>query len=193
MKFWLPGLTLALFAHASYGYTITMVPLQSTDVTVGQTFSMDVFFDFTDDPDLLIYGGAFDINFEFDALEFIGVDLDYVPDPMFSRPPDYREGQPGFSSQLEGWSIGAFDGIDHAGRFGTVHFRVRETIGATSIISANDSDGIAPPWACFSDTGACFIGPEYNQVELTRVPIPAAAVLLASALLSVGFLRSATK
>ena len=172
---------LLLVSRGAVALNITMIPLQSTSVVPGQSFSFDIVWDWSSDPDLLVYGGGFDIFFETAALEFVGVSVDYVGDPQFHREPELVN-TGGTYWLLDTWAVGDFAGMPVSGRFGTVHFVVRDTMPSTSIIWAQDVPTTGPPWVCAGDP-LCFILPEYNQLVLTRVPAPPALALFASALL----------
>ena len=162
--------------------SISLIPLQSTDVAVGQAVSFDVVFDFTDVLWMGVIGGGFDIRFDPEALALEEIEFDYIADPMFFSPPTITAGL------IESWGLGDFAGLPATGRFGTVTFVVLASMGPSTAVMGQPTSGNAGPWVCSIDF-ACFIDVTYNEVALTRVPVPPALILFVGALTGLASLR----
>ena len=175
-------LCILLSAPCVSAANISLIPLQSTEVTVGQTVSFDVVFDFTDVLWMGVIGGGFDISFDPVALALEEIEFDFIADPMFFSSPTINDGL------IESWGLGDFAGLPATGRFGTVTFVVLESMGPTTTLMGQPTTGNAGPWVCAIDF-ACFVDVTYNEVALTRVPIPTTLLLFFCALNGLASLR----
>ena len=85
-------LTVLTFTTTASASTISLVPRDGTEVATGDTITLDVSYDFTDNN--LFFGGAFDIVFDSSALSFAGIDTVLAGDPSFYDGPDVQDGLP---------------------------------------------------------------------------------------------------
>ncbi len=175
MRRHLAVLIVLLTAPCVSAASISLFPLQSTEVVTGQAVSFDVVFDFTDVLSAGVIGGGFDISYDPTALAFDGVEFDYIGDPVFFGPPTVTDGL------LESWGVGEFAGLPASGRFGTVTFVVLASMGPSTVLFGQTTSGLAGPWVCSIDF-YCVIDVTYDEVVLTKVPIPTAMVLFVCAL-----------
>jgi hypothetical protein len=167
-----------LCAGSANAASILLMPTTSiTDVNDGDLLSFDVVMDFTGDPAL---GGGFDIVFDSSALSFVSLTDFGVGDPSFSREPDV------FDGLLESWAIAAFSGLPEIATIGNVMFEVLSTMGASTMLGTQATDGIGGPWVSAIDF-ISLIDVEYGALTVSRaddpVPVPEPGML---ALFSLG-------
>lgn len=141
-------------------------------VQSGDALLFDVIIDFTDEPTI---GGGFDIVWDPTALSFEQLHYNLVGDPSFGRPPDF------FNNTLNSWGFGAFEGISGVHIMGTLEFSVLPTMGLTTELDFGCS-GLQSCFFISSEDFVTIIPTELRPIEISRVPIPASGLLLASAL-----------
>ncbi len=174
-------LMLFVAGAAANAATVSLSPTTLVNpVNPGDTVSFEINIDFSAEGGTL--GGGFDLLFDESQLGLLSfTDTVILGDPAFGRPPDYIPG----SGLLESWGVGDFNGID-TGLVGEVSFEV--LAGATSsFVTLGPTAGIAGSWVSAVDS-VTIIDPVYNSVEVSAVPLPAAAWLFASALGVFGYL-----
>lgn len=173
----LRSLGVAIFlglASLANAVSVNLIPTTNvTAVRPGDTVAFDIILDFTDETTL---GGGFDLNFDESQLQLLGfTETVILGDPNFGRPPDYVPG----SGLLESWSVGDFNGIVF-GLAGSVQFQVRP--GATeSVVALGPTSGIGGPFVSAVNF-ICCMNPDFGEVTVSAVPVPAAVWLLVSAL-----------
>ena len=160
---------------------INLVPTTPvSDVNDGDLLSFDVVMDFSDLPNGGTIGGGFDIFFDSGALQFVSLVNNMIGDPGFGRDPDILDGL------LESWAIAAFNGITGVNVLGSVVFEVLNTMGDSTILGTQATEGIGGAWVDGTDF-VSLIDVEYGAVEVTRaddvVPVPEPGIL---ALLGLG-------
>ncbi len=175
-----------MLAAGAQAASISVEP-DSTTVVVGNTVSLSIVADFTDEPTI---GGGFDVFFDSAALAFVSFEfLDAAvvgDDPDFRREPDQLDGE------LNGIGFGDFDGWSGPATVAVIVFQALE-VGPTSIsLGINEGGPPDQPGPFYPAAGG--IDPQavsFNgaQIDVAAVPIPAGFVLLGSALLAVGGLR----
>lgn len=142
------------------------------------TFSVDLRIDFTGDATL---GGGIDIFFDSTAISFSAFDFGsttLVLDPFLSRSPDPLPGK------LEGLAFGDFGGNEGPGVIGTLTFQAI-SLGSSALtmaVTTNpkiNGDFIA---ANGIDLQVVYFGSA--SVEVSAVPVPAAAWLFGSGLIA---------
>ncbi len=152
---------------------ISLSPL-SQNITVGEQISLDVFYD-TEGEETV--GGAFSINFNNDAFNFVSVTFDSTlpDDPFFRASPDQ------VNSNTFNLGFGNFNYINGAGRAATLLFQsVQE--GSFAFTPEAPLPGSDP------FQGVTNIRYDGAQVNVTPapVPLPATAWLLMSGISGLG-------
>ena len=165
---------LLLCAGSANAAFINLVPpTPVSDVNTGDLLSFDVVMDFSDYPNGTL-GGGFDIFFDSLALQFVSLVNNMVGDPGFGRDPDILDGL------LESWGVGDFNGIFGINVLGSVVFEVLPTMGASTFLGTQATNGVAGPWVDGADF-ISLIDVEYGEVEVTRedvvVPVPEPRIL----------------
>lgn len=105
----------------------------AVEVDVGDTISLDLIADFSDDPTI---GGGVDIKFDSTSLQFESWVAAGLGIPDFVREPDLSDGH------LSGIAFGDFGGVS-GGLIGTVTFSV---VGGSSSITVGDTQSLAGPF-----------------------------------------------
>lgn len=168
---------LLLTATASHAATVSF---SDTTASVGlnETFKVDLMMDFTGEATV---GGGMDIFFDPTALSFSTFafgSTTLVLDPGLSRSPDLLPGK------LEGLGFGNFGGIEGPGVIGTLTFQAI-AVGSSSLTLASDQlivgDFISR--STFASQVVDFGSANVN-VQLSAVPVPAAAWLFGSGLIA---------
>ncbi len=172
--FWTVLLLVA--STASNASTVSLVPTSPTQGLAGDSVSFEIVLDFSDVVNGTI-GGGFDIAFDSSSLNFVSA-IDYVC-ISFSCGPDELDGL------LLSWAVGDFDGIAATGPvvIGAVEFEILSSLplGSGTLVTISGTEGLAGPWISGEDF-TTILDPTYNQIEVTRVPLPAAVWLLLSGL-----------
>ncbi len=183
---------LLLCAGSANAAFINLVPTTPvTDVNTGDLVSFDVVMDFTDYTNGTL-GGGFDIFFDSLSLQFVSLVNNMVGDPGFGRDPDILDGL------LESWGVGDFNGIFGFNVLGSVVFQVLDTMGASTVLGTQATNGIAGPWVD-GTTFVDLIPVDYGVVEVTRadevvpVPEPGVLALLCLGLAGIAIFRRRTK
>ncbi|MFK7888142.1 MAG: hypothetical protein AB8G16_14880 [Gammaproteobacteria bacterium] len=159
-----------LSAHAA---SISLVPTSATTaLSAGDIVDFDVVMDFsTNDSGLgsdITLGGGFDLLWDPAAMTFHGLTLSGIDEN------DFAPGDPDiFPGLAFNWSFGVFGGISGPALVGTISFEVLAGAPATSMISGRGTDGIGGPFVSALDF-VTLLDVNYNAVEITTVPVPAA-------------------
>lgn len=150
-------------------------------VQTGDTLFFDVVIDFTDEPTL---GGSFDIAWDPAALSLEQLLYNPVGEPNLSTPPSVLDGR------LQRWSFASasIDGISGVHVLGTLEFLVLPTMGSTTTIDFSCS-GFQQCTFVSADDFVTTVPVDYQSAEISRVPVPAAGLLLASALVMLRAVR----
>ncbi|MFK5950981.1 MAG: VPLPA-CTERM sorting domain-containing protein [Methylococcales bacterium] len=185
-----PALLIPLFVVASLGLssafasTISLLP-DSTNATYppSSTVILDLQMDFSDDPTL---GGGVDIFYNGSLLNFVSFEINPAlgSDPSFTRAPD------DLGNVLEGLVFGNFNGLSGPESVGTLTFTTLGT-GIADFTIAETTDPLKGGGFFSAVTltaqNPTFIG---TSVNISAIPLPAAAWLFASGLLGLaGFSR----
>jgi hypothetical protein len=142
---------------------------------VGDTISLNILMDFTDDATL---GGGTDIFYDASVLSFQSFDFSTTTlalDPTFSRVPDV------LTNELEGMAFGSFAGLTGPGIVGTLTFQAIATGDITLSMAETDN-----PLGGGSFTSATTFLPQvvsFGTADVAVVPVPAAVWLFGSGLL----------
>ncbi len=169
----LGALVLMSLVAGANAASISLMPTSNTmNLSAGDVVTFDIVMDFSGEPTI---GGSFDVAFDSSALRFdsffrepsIGI-------PEFSRDPDILDGL------LENWMVGSFNGLLPVATLGNVAFSVLPTMGTMTNIALQDTNSATGfPWQDGFDT---VYAVNYNSVELSRIPVPAAVWFMLSAL-----------
>lgn len=163
-------LTGSLTAHA---VSVSLDPADSS-VTVNDTFTLNVLFD-TEGTNTV--GGAFAVNYDKSAFSFVSATYDVTldGDPTFADDPLFRVPVEEPESGAFNLGFGTFSGIEGSGKAAEVVFAAT-TQGVFEFLLTDPVGPIDQPF----QEGATYSG---STVEVSPVPLPAAAWLLASAVL----------
>ena len=143
----------------------------NVDAVVGDIIELDVIMDFSD---VTTIGGGYDIAFSSADLDFMSWAPNPVGDPGFSRLPDVLDGL------LSGIALGDFNsGITGVHNLGTVSF---EVIGGSSVVYVQDTASVAGPFVDFNTFQVIPVEYSSAAVNVSSIPLPAAAWLFGSAL-----------
>lgn len=148
-------------------------------VDTGDTVMVDVVIDFSDQP---VLGGGLSIGWDPDALRLESLTVNEIGDPAFYRPPDV------YVDALDGWNFADLNGVAGPHVVGQVGFSVLPTMGRSTELIVVDCFGYCHPFVSVDDF-VTIVLPEFNGLELRRVPVPAAMWLLASAMTMLAFVR----
>lgn len=182
----LVALSLLLAANANAA-SIFLVPTSPTqNVGPGDFVTFDVVMDFSTDTNGLgsdiTLGGGFDITWDPSILQFEGLVNAGLGDPSFGRDPDILPGL------LESWGFAEFNGLTGPALVGSVEFSVLPGPAGSTFVSTGPTSGIAGPFVSGVDF-VTILTVDFNSVEVSRVPIPAAAWLFASGVAMLAGLR----
>lgn len=163
--------------------SISLVPTSSVDgVAPGDIVSFDVIMDFTDQSTI---GGGFDIVFDETALMFVGLNNAQLGDPSFGRDPDVLPGL------LESWAFANFNPLTGPDLVGSVQFQVLSGFVGVTTVATQATSGIGGPFVDGTDF-VSLIDVQYNSVDVSAVPVPAAVWFMLSGLGAlIGFGRKA--
>ena len=177
----LPGVALVagLALAAAPAQAVNMITMQTsaTTVNLGDTFTVQIGFDF-DDP---TFGGGIDLSFDTDAFEIVSFEFDdeIDTDPAFS----VRPGEVAAAPRL--LAFGNFNPIDGTRKVGNLVLRALLP-AVQKLISGEVNDRPAGP----------FIGEEGGPLEVailgtevTVIPEPGTLVLLGAGLAGLGIVR----
>lgn len=158
---------LAACAMQAQAVTVSMQPeTQFVDLLVEDEFTIDILYD---TEGINTVGGAFSINFDTTAFEFISFDFapDLNDDTAFRVVPDSPVANEPFNL-----GFGSFVGFEGTGTAGTLTFRALEA-GVFNI-----APGTPLPGHDAFFEGASYLG---ATVEVSEVPLPAAGWMLLTA------------
>jgi len=170
---------MCLMSGAQAASILLVATSNIVDVGVGDLVTFDVWMDFsTNDNGLgsdITLGGGFDIIFNPFALQFQSFTNESIGDPNFGRDPDI------FAGLLESWGFGDFAGLTGPALVGTVQFSLLATAPASTFVSTGPTSGIAGPFVSGVDFFT-ILNVDYSSIEVTPVPLPAAAWLFLTAI-----------
>lgn len=155
------------------------ISFSSNDISValGDTFTVSILADFTDDATL---GGGLDVFFDDSVLSFQSWSFDtttFILDPSFNRSPDL------LSSELEGIAFGNFGGINTSGVLGTLTFEAINS-GNSLLSMAVTSDPLkGGDFYSAISFGPQIVNFDTANVSVSAVPLPAAVWLFGAGLL----------
>ena len=178
--------------------TVELIPTGSTLINAGETVTFGIWADFSDVGGTI--GGNMDIFYDSSVLTYnndFTFDPTFMTDPMLSATGDDCANAPtsGCSGpgEINNIAVGTFSffGLAALGptQVGTLSF-TGAFAGVSDLTMADSDDFLATGW--FDNTFFESAFPQYNQasVEVSAVPVPAAAWLMLSGLgLIGGFLR----
>ena len=181
-------LTLCIMAGANAASISLVATSPTAGLLPGDIVSFDVVMDFTTDDNGLgsdiTLGGGFDIVFDESFLQFEGLSNAGLGDPAFGRDPDVLPGL------LESWGFADFNGLTGPALVGSVQFSVLATGPASSFVSTAPTNGIAGPFVSAVDF-ISILNVDYNSIEVTRIPVPAAVWFMLSGLVALFGMRRA--
>jgi hypothetical protein len=178
------ALTVTAPGHAA---SVLLVPNGPAAGQVGDVVSLDIVIDFSDFANGAL-GGSFDITYESSQLGFVSVTAVDVCNGgcVYFVPPgplDIDEtGQLFGQSGLYNWAqLGLFEGgvaADGPLLVGQVQFQILPTLsqGASTSVTIGYVDGVADEW--IAGDFVPVVTPDFNQILVTRVPLPAAGWLM---------------
>lgn len=182
---------LLLFASPSaHAASIFLVPTSpTTELAAGDIVDFDVVMDFsTNDNGLgsdITLGGGFDVLWDPTALAFHDLTLSGI------NQNDFAEGDPDITPGLAfNWSFGSFNGLVGPDLVGTISFEVLAGAPASSMVSSRGTDGIGGPFVSAIDF-VTLLDVDYNAVEITTIPVPAALWFMLGGLGALAGLRRA--
>lgn len=168
---------LLLAATASQAATISFgKTLISADLN--GTFSVDLLLDFSGDATL---GGGLDIFFDSSAVSFSSFDFGSTTlplDPFLSRSPDLLPGK------LEGLTFGELFGIEGPGVIGTLTFQADSPGSSALSLAITTSPLISGDFKSSSTFAVQDVDFGGATVNVSAVPVPAAAWLFGSGLIA---------
>lgn len=148
-----------------------------TDVRAGDLVTFDIVMDFSTDTVGLgidtTLGGAFNVVFDPNALEFEFLFNAEIGDPLFGRDPDILPGL------LESWGFADFDGLTGPSHVGRVVFSVLPAAPASTFVALEMANGLGGPFVSAIDF-ITIVPVEFNSLEVTVIPVPAAAWFMLS-------------
>lgn len=173
--------------------SVLLVPVTPVMGHVGDIVSLDIVIDFSDQENGAA-GGSFDIIYDGEALGFVSVTAVDVcnggcvyfipPGPMFIDETGSYVG----TSGLFNWAqLGLLEGglaADGPYVVGNVEFEILPQLvpGSSAAIEIGYFDGFVDSWV--AGDFVTIVEPTFNQILVTRVPLPAAAWLMLGALVS---------
>ena len=169
--------------------TVSLVPTTPTVGSVGDTVALDIVIDFSDVPNGTL-GGGFAVSYDPLALAVTYV----LPYNVTGGIPFALGPQTVVDGLLDDWiNVGNPGGLAADGpvRVATIDFQILSglPLGGSTTIQISETSGMSGPWISAADY-ATVLYPEYNQVSITRVPLPAT---IWSLLLGVGLLSTVRK
>ena len=173
---WLAGACFTLACVSAQAATISLIPLNQ-NVVLGNTVALQLMMDFSDDATI---GGGVDIFYDDSVLQFVSFvfDAGLGDDPAFRRQPDVLSGE------LNGLGFGDFSGLSGPSLVGTFTFDTLASGSANFSLAENDY----PVGAFYSAATyeVQLVGFQGAAIDVSAVPVPAAAWLLFSGLAMVG-------
>ena len=173
---WLAGACFTLGCASAQAATLSLIPVNQ-NVVLGNTVSLQLMMDFSDDATI---GGGVDVFYDDSVLQFVSFvfDAGLGDDPAFRRQPD------ALSGELNGLGFGEFGGLSGPSLVGTFTFNTLTSGSASFSLGVNDY----PVGAFYSATTyeLQLVDFQGAAIEVSAVPVPAAAWLLFSGLVMVG-------
>lgn len=155
----------------------------SQNIAPGDTFFLDVVWDFAGDPTL---GGGWDVTFDDTLLNFGSYVWDPVTDAWFSRQ-DPAFSTDGTTGLLFNFGAGDFDGQAGSGPLtvGRLTFTQAPSVVPpdSTIISIGPTTGSAGPFVSATTFVAYDPQPDFISANVNIVPIPGSILLLGSGVL----------
>lgn len=178
------------FAASVHAASVFLVPDSSTvGLVAGDLVSFDIIMDFSTNNNGLgsdaTLGGGFDIIFDPTFLAFDSLVNAGLGDPAFGRDPDILPGL------LESWGFADFNGLTGPAFVGSVTFEVLAGFAGSTFVSTGPTSGIAGPFVSAVDF-ITILDVDFNSVEVSAIPIPAAVWFLLSGIAVLFGIRRAT-
>ena len=160
-------------ANPSAASTVSLVPTTPTEGSVGDTVTLDIVIDFSDVPSGTL-GGGFAVSYDPLALAVTYI----LPYNVTGGIPFALGPQTVVDGLLDDWiNVGNPSGLAADGplRIATIDFQILSglQLGDSTTIQISETSGVSGPWISAADY-ATILYPEYNEVSITRVPLPAA-------------------
>jgi hypothetical protein len=165
------ALVLGGISTAANAFSVYLQPSMQ-DVALGNSFGVDVYWDFTGNATL---GGGTDVTWDASALSFVSLVFDTNPnfDPAFTRQGTITPGL------IDGMATGSFNGLAGTGPLyiATITFQTLAS-GSYAINLAQDDTGVAGPFVSILGQTYPDLVFEGGIVNVSGVPLPAAAWLM---------------
>lgn len=164
-------------ASSTHAASISLIPTSATaNLNAGDIVMFEILMDFTSNDsglgsDMTI-GGGYDVVWDANALTFHDLFLVNITGNFeYQRAPDLSPGL------TESWSFGNFQGLTGPLVVGYLDLEVLPGAPASSFVMTRATSGIGGPFI----SGVDFVTEldvQFNSVEITTVPVPAALWLL---------------
>ena len=168
-----------VLALPSAASTVSLVPTTPTEGAVGDTVTLDIVIDFSDVPNGTL-GGGFAVSYDPLALAVTYI----LPYNVTGGIPFALGPQTVTDGLLDDWiNVGNPSGLAADGplRVATIDFQILSglSLGNSTTIQISETSGPSGPWISALDY-TTVLYPEYNQISVTRVPLPASMWTLLS-------------